>query len=111
MRALPFPDTTFDVVVSSLAIHNIRSNGDRRRAIAEAFRVLKPGGMLAIADIRATAVYEDALRALGAASVERHRLGWRFWWGNPVAGTTLLRASKAPVGRELAPASAAVQVL
>jgi hypothetical protein len=67
--------------------------------------------MLAIADIRATGVYEDALRTLGAASVVRRRLGWRFWWGNPVAGTTLLRASKAPVGRELAPASAAVQVL
>ena len=35
MRALPFPDATFDLVVSSLAIHNIRSNADRRRAISE----------------------------------------------------------------------------
>src|SRR5471030_2435728 len=26
MRALPFPDATFDVVVSSLAIHNINAN-------------------------------------------------------------------------------------
>jgi SAM-dependent methyltransferase len=86
MRSLPFPDATFDLVVSSLAIHNIRSNSDRRKAIGEAFRV--------IADIRATAVYADALRALGARNVERHRLGWRFWWGNPVAGTTLLTASK-----------------
>src|SRR6188768_3588931 len=49
MRALPFPGATFDLVVSSLAIHNIRSNADRRRAIAEALRVLKPGGRLVIA--------------------------------------------------------------
>lgn len=44
MRALPYPEATFDLVVSSLAIHNIRSNADRKQAIAEGFRVLKPGG-------------------------------------------------------------------
>ena len=37
----------------------------------------------------------DALRTLGASNVERRRLGWRFWWGNPVAATTLLTASQA----------------
>ncbi len=94
MRALPFADATFDLVVSSLAIHNIRSNAERRRAIAEAFRVVRPGGRIVIADIRATGVYAEALRSLGASSVVRRRLGWRFWWGNPVAGTTLLTASK-----------------
>jgi len=97
MRALPFPDATFDLVVSSLAIHNIRSNEDRRRAVTEGFRVLAPGGRMVIADIRATATYEGALRALGASQVQRRRLGWRFWWGNPIAGTTLLTASKQPL--------------
>ena len=97
MRALPFPDATFDLVVSSLAIHNIRSKADRKRAISEGFRVLKPGGRMVIADIRTTALYADALRTLGASNVERHRLGWRFWWGNPVAATTLLTASKSRV--------------
>jgi arsenite methyltransferase len=96
MRALPFPDGTFDVVVSSLAIHNIRSNADRRQAVAEGFRVLRPGGRMVIADIRATSIYADALRTLGASNVERRRLGWRFWWGNPIACTTLLTASKSP---------------
>jgi ubiquinone/menaquinone biosynthesis C-methylase UbiE len=96
MRELPYRDATFDLVVSSLAIHNIRSNGDRKRAIGEGFRVLKPGGRMVIADIRATAVYEEALRSLGASNVERRRLGWRFWWGNPFARTTLLTAYKAP---------------
>jgi ubiquinone/menaquinone biosynthesis C-methylase UbiE len=93
MRALPFPDASFDVVVSSLAIHNIRSNDDRRKAVAEALRVLKPGGRLAIADIRATSHYERALEALGAVHVQRRRLGWRFWWGNPFAATSLVTAS------------------
>jgi len=96
MRALPHPDETFDLVVSSLAIHNIQSNAERKRAIVEGFRVLKPGGHIVIADIRATAIYEKELRALGASNVERRRLGWRFWWGNPFAYTTLLRASKSP---------------
>jgi arsenite methyltransferase len=93
MRALPYADATFDLVVSSLAIHNISSIDDRKRAIAEGLRVLKPGGRMVIADLRSTAVYEDALRASGAANVERRRLGWRFWWGNPVACTTLVTAS------------------
>jgi hypothetical protein len=55
---------------------------------------LTPGGRLVIADIRATAIYESELRQLGAAHVQRRRLGWRFWWGNPIAATTLLTASK-----------------
>ena len=96
MRALPFKDASFDLVVSSLAIHNIRKDADRRQAVAEGFRVLRPGGRMVLADIRATATYEDALRTLGASNVGRRRLGWRFWWGNPFAATTLLTASKPP---------------
>ena len=97
MRALPYPDATFDLVVSSLAIHNIPLKADRKKAVAEGFRVLKPGGRIVIADIKTTSLYEEALRDLGASNVERHRLGWRFWWGNPIAATTLLTATKAPV--------------
>jgi arsenite methyltransferase len=94
MRALPLPDAAFDLVVSSLAIHNISSDAGRTAAIAEAWRVLKPGGRLAIADIRATARYVRALRDLGATSVARRGLGWRFWYGNPLAGTALVTANK-----------------
>jgi arsenite methyltransferase len=95
MRALPFGDATFDLVVSSLAIHNIPSPAGRRQAIAEAWRVLRPGGRLAIADIRATSVYARALTELGAKHVTRRGLGWRFWYGNPMARTSLVRAEKA----------------
>ena len=94
MRALPFPDATFDLVVSSLAIHNIRKDAERRQAVAEGFRVLRPGGRMVVTDIRATSSYADELRELGASNVERRRLGWRFWWGNPLAATVLLTASK-----------------
>lgn len=94
MRKLPFAEATFDLVVSSLAIHNIRSRADRKQAVAEGYRVLKPGGRMLIADIRSTAAYADVLRTLGAADVRRRRLGWRFWWGNPAAATTVLTASK-----------------
>ncbi len=94
MRTMPFPDGTFDLVVSSLAIHNIPSAAGRAEAIGEAWRVLEPGGRLAIADIRATQRYVETLGKLGATSVARRGLGWRFWYGNPFARTCLVTASK-----------------
>jgi SAM-dependent methyltransferase len=94
MRALPFADGSFDVVVSSLAIHNISGATGRAQAVGEAYRVLKPGGRLAIADIRYSARYARELTRRGAARTGRRMLGWRFWYGNPVARTTLVRASK-----------------
>ena len=37
-----------------------------------------------------TAIYADDLadaRRVFSPNVERHRVGWRFWWGNPIAAT------------------------
>src|SRR5438093_7602838 len=39
--ALPYPDATFDRVVSSLVLHHLTA-GDKRRSCAEVFRVLRP---------------------------------------------------------------------
>jgi SAM-dependent methyltransferase len=94
MRSLPFPDASFDVVVSSLAIHNITAASGRASAIAEAVRVLVPGGRLVIADIRRTGAYARELARLGMLDVTRRRLGWRFWYGNPIAATSLVTARK-----------------
>ena len=76
MTALPFADSSFDVVVSSLAIHNISRRADRDKAIEEAVRVLRPGGRLMIADVRATRQYREHLARSGMNEVGRRRLGW-----------------------------------
>src|SRR5262245_15159142 len=75
MRQLPFDDGSFDVVVSSLAIHNVSGAGDRARALSEAARVLKKGGKLVIADIRHSRVYAAELEACGLTITNHRSLG------------------------------------
>ena len=72
-RHLPFPDATFDVVVSSLVIHNIPGRDDRARALQEIVRVLKPNGHVLIVDLAHTAHYAQQLRAAGLADVRRSK--------------------------------------
>lgn len=60
-RALPFADAMFDVVVSSLAIHNLSNEKERERVLLEMLRVLKPGGKFAVLDINHTKQYEQVL--------------------------------------------------
>lgn len=93
MRVLPFENDSFDVIVSSVAIHNISAQEDRDKAIDEAWRVLRPGGHLLIADISKSRQYIQRLAALGATATRRN-LGWRMWWGGPWAATMLVEASK-----------------
>ena len=46
---LPYPDESFDRVFTSLMLHHL-TRQDKQRALAEAFRVLKPGGELHVVD-------------------------------------------------------------
>jgi SAM-dependent methyltransferase len=94
MRQLPFADESFDVVLSSLAIHNIQDAQGRLQVVNEAVRVLKPGGRLLLADFRATQPYPARLRELGMLEVTHRSLGWRFWYGHPWAATRLVSARK-----------------
>jgi SAM-dependent methyltransferase len=94
LRTLPLADDAFDLVLSSLAIHNISGMAERLRAIDEAARILRPGGRLLIADIRATAQYAGRLRERGLGDVQLRALGWRFWYGGPWVETRLVSARK-----------------
>jgi SAM-dependent methyltransferase len=69
-RKLPFADASFDVVVSSAALHNIYETEGRLIAIREIARVLKPGGRVVIADIRHTAEYAEELRRNGFPEIK-----------------------------------------
>lgn len=50
--SLPYPDSVFDRVVTSLVIHHLSAD-DKRRAFKEIYRVLKPRGELHILDFGA----------------------------------------------------------
>ena len=69
MRKLPFPDRSFDVVVSCAAIHNLYNAPDRAKAIVEISRVLKPGGQAVIDDIRHGQEYARTFARNGCADV------------------------------------------
>lgn len=96
MRRLPFPDRSFDVVTSSLAIHNIADEEGRKQAVGEIWRVTKPGGTALLADFRHTDEYARSLATLPGASVEHRRLDWRFWYGGPQAATRLVTMRRQP---------------
>jgi arsenite methyltransferase len=95
MTALPFEADSFDVVVSSIAIHNVKGRAGREKAIDEAVRVLRSGGRLLIADLWATRQYAVRLKQFGMVGVTRRNLGWRMWWGGPWLATRLVTATKA----------------
>jgi arsenite methyltransferase len=100
MMALPFPANTFDVVVSNVAIHNIKGQIGRATAIDEAVRVLRPGGRLLVADLSDTRAYARRLVELGMAKIGRRSLGWRMWWGGPWRATYLVTATKPDDGKK-----------
>jgi ubiquinone/menaquinone biosynthesis C-methylase UbiE len=64
-RKLPFSDASFDVVLSHWVVHNLADATDRARAVDEMLRVLRPGGVLVLADIANHANYKEQLTSRG----------------------------------------------
>ena len=60
MEDIPLPEASVDVVISNCVI-NLAA--DKRRVIAEAARVLRPGGRFAVSDVIADPDMDEATRA------------------------------------------------
>jgi ubiquinone/menaquinone biosynthesis C-methylase UbiE len=115
IESLPLPDASVDVVISNCVIN---LSADKPRVIAEAARVLKPGGRFAVSDVIADpdmdaatradmaawtgciagalthAEFEDALRAAGLTDIEirpTHRV-------HEHASSAIVRARKPATG-------------
>jgi SAM-dependent methyltransferase len=83
VAALPFPDGSFDLVVSTLSLHHW---ADKQAGLAEIARVLRPGGRALIWDLRPGVVPRHRDTPDPVAGLEGSSLGlasetpWRWPW-------------------------------
>ncbi len=69
---LPYAEGSFDRVLSSMVLHHL-TEGNKRRTLAEVFRVLAPGGEFHVADFaRQNKRLAEQLREAGFERVAEH---------------------------------------
>jgi len=95
IRDLPYANNKFDIVTTSFVVHNIKSADGRRKALAEAYRVLKDNGTFVLVDTGHHAdEYMTVLENLGF-KVTFEKCGFDGWWSGPWMGSYKLIATKA----------------
>ena len=70
MRELPFTNQSFDVVVSNWVVHNLDDINDRRKALVEMLRVLKPNGKILLTDIENREEYLAEFKSQGCKELK-----------------------------------------
>jgi SAM-dependent methyltransferase len=101
LEHLPVADNTADVIISNCVINLVP---DKAQVFREAFRVLKPGGRIAVSDVVNTAPLSNALRAdpallcgcIGGAAPRAQIEAWLT-----AAGFVDVRVEEKPESREL----------
>jgi ubiquinone/menaquinone biosynthesis C-methylase UbiE len=79
MRNLPFDEHSVDIIMASMAIHNVKSKEGRQKALLEIHRVLKPGGKIALMDFKYTKEYLTVLKGMGLNNAVRSGLIFRMF--------------------------------
>ncbi|MBA3694424.1 MAG: class I SAM-dependent methyltransferase [Acidobacteria bacterium] len=64
-QAMSFADSSFDVVLSNLCLHNIPTKEGRAEACREIARVLKPNGTAILSDFKNNKFYENVFKEAG----------------------------------------------
>lgn len=78
VSAMPFEDNTFDFTFCQAAFKNF---SEPVKAIADMYRVLRPGGLSVIADLRREAPSEEIdreVKGMGLGSINQFLVRWTF---------------------------------